>query len=187
MQSATVSQPMPSHAQFMQPLGAEAAKAKKEPTKPPPPFSPQPWLDELNQQLKDPEATMIKFQGGTGGLNKKAFIEEMYIMTWNAPKEALFEMPTGGTAMMNSGQNMIYQARKEHCLALGTRLRKMKIKQYRIFRRFPTGEIQFLHPADGVFPETVNAGRVGANQKDGGIVSQGRGVVTADIGGSPTR
>ena len=32
---------------------------------------------------------------------------------------------------------------------------------YKIYRIFPSGEVQYLHPKDGVFPEKVNAGRVG--------------------------
>ena len=31
-------------------------------------------------------------------------------------------------------------------------------------RVFPDGKVQYLHPADGVYPEKVNAGRVGVNQ-----------------------
>jgi photosystem I subunit II len=54
----------------------------------------------------------------------------------------------------------LYLARKEHCLALGTQLKtKFKITDYKVYRVFPNGEVQFLHPADGVFPEKVNAGR----------------------------
>lgn len=145
------------------------AKAKKKPTEVPPVFSAKPWLDELEEQLKSPEKTMIKFGGGTGGLLKKASVEEVYIMTWESPKEQMFEMPMGGVAMMSAGQNMVFLARKEHCLALGTRLRsKMKIN-YRIFRRFPNGEVEFLHPNDGVYPEKVNFHRVGVNSASGNI------------------
>ena len=63
---------------------------------------------------------------------------------------------------MNEGENLLYLARKEQCLALGTRLRtkfKPKIDDYKIYRIYPSGEIEYLHPADGVFPEKVNAGR----------------------------
>ena len=35
-----------------------------------------------------------------------------------------------------------------------------------IYRVFPNGEVQFLHPADGVFPEKVNSGRVGVNNRN---------------------
>jgi len=165
----------PTRAQpFLQRVRAEAAaKAKAKPKPTAPPFSASAWVSELQDQLKNPEAIMIKFGGGTGGLLSKAFTEEMYIMTWNNPgKEAVFEMPTGGAATMNAGQNMIYLARKEHGIALGTALRsKFKVKDYRIFRSVPSGEIQLLHPADGVFPEKANPGRVGANQIPGAIGS----------------
>ena len=104
------------------------------------------------------------FGGSTGGLLRKAQVEEFYVITWEAPKEQIFEMPTGGAAIMRSGPNLLKLARKEQCLALGTQLRtKFKIN-YQFYRVFPSGEVQYLHPKDGVYPEKVNAGRVGANQ-----------------------
>jgi len=102
------------------------------------------------------------FGGSTGGLLTKAQVEEKYAITWTSPKKQVFEMPTGGAAMMNEGDNLLYLARKEQCLALGTQLRtkfKPKIEDYKIYRIYPSGETQFLHPADGVFPEKVNEGR----------------------------
>ncbi len=105
---------------------------------------------------------MPKFGGSTGGLLTKAEVEEKYAITWTSPKEQVFEMPTAGAAIMNEGENLLYLARKEHCLALGAQLRtkfKPRIQDYKIYRIFPSGEIQYLHPADGVFPEKVNEGR----------------------------
>jgi photosystem I subunit 2 len=99
------------------------------------------------------------FGGSTGGLLTKALVEEKYAITWTSPKQQVFEMPTGGAATMNSGENLLYLARKEQCLALGAQLRKFKITDYKIYRVFPNGDVQYLHPADGVFPEKVNAGR----------------------------
>ena len=103
-----------------------------------------------------------KFGGSTGGLLSKADREEKYAITWTSSTEQVFEMPTGGAAVMNEGENLLYLARKEQALDLGTQLRtkfKPKIEDYKIYRVFPSGEIQYLHPADGVFPEKVNAGR----------------------------
>jgi photosystem I subunit II len=100
------------------------------------------------------------FPGSTGGLLTKALVEEKYAITWTGKKAQVFEMPMGGAATMNEGENLLYLARKEHCLALGTQLKtKFKITDYKVYRVFPNGEVQFLHPADGVFPEKVNAGR----------------------------
>lgn len=101
------------------------------------------------------------FGGGTGGLLTKALVEEKYAITWTSPKQQVFELPTGGAATMNQGDNLLYLARKEYCIALGgQQLRtKFKITNYKIYRVFPNGEIQYLHPADGVFPEKVNPGR----------------------------
>lgn len=100
------------------------------------------------------------FGGSTGGWLGAAESEEKYAITWSTEKEQIFEMPIGGSAIMLKGRNLVYLARKEQCLCLGTQLRKFKILDYKIYRLFPTGEIQYLHPKDGVFPEKVNAGRL---------------------------
>ena len=47
----------------------------------------------------------------------------------------------------------------------GTQLRTFKINDYKIYRIFPSGEVQYLHPKDGVFPEKVNPGRVAVNTR----------------------
>ncbi|MBD2342741.1 photosystem I reaction center subunit II PsaD [Anabaena subtropica] len=99
------------------------------------------------------------FAGSTGGLLTKAVEEEKYAITWTSPKAQVFELPTGGAATMNQGENLLYIARKEYGIALGGQLRKFKITDYKIYRILPNGETTFIHPADGVFPEKVNAGR----------------------------
>lgn len=112
---------------------------------------------------------MPKFGGSTGGLLTAAVTEEKYAITWTSKKEQVFEMPTGGAAIMNEGENLLYLARKEQCLALGAQLRtkfKPRIQDYKIYRVFPSGETQYLHPADGVFPEKVNEGRDYNGKKD---------------------
>jgi len=106
------------------------------------------------------------FGGSTGGWLRAAEVEEKYAITWTSTKEQIFEMPTGGSAIMRSGENLLYLARKEQCLALGTQLRTFKIQDYKIYRIFPSGEVQYLHPKDGVFPEKVNEGRIRANGRD---------------------
>ena len=107
--------------------------------------------------------------GSTGGLLNSAETEEKYAITWTSKKSQAFELPTGGAAMMNEGQNIMYFARKEQCLALGTQLRtfKPRMEDYKIYRIFPGGDTEFLHPKDGVFPEKVNEGRekVGHNPR----------------------
>ena len=109
------------------------------------------------------------FGGSTGGLLSAAEREEKYAITWTSSKEQVFEMPTGGAAIMNEGENLLYLARKEQCLALGTQLRskfRPKIQDYKIYRIYAGGETQYLHPADGVFPEKVNEGREFNGKKD---------------------
>ncbi|ABO99643.1 psaD, PSI-D, subunit II, photosystem I protein [Ostreococcus lucimarinus CCE9901] len=131
---------------------AEGAKAA--------PAAPKAWTaPKLNPNTPSPI-----FGGSTGGLLRKAQVEEFYVLTWEAKKEAIFEMPTGGAAIMRKGPNLLKLARKEQCLALLNNFRaKMKLDGC-IYRVFPSGEVQYLHPKDGVYPEKVNKGRVGANQ-----------------------
>jgi photosystem I subunit 2 len=114
-----------------------------------------------------------EFGGSTGGWLQAAETEEKYILTWTnsnsnpAPEANIFEMPTGGAAIMKKGPNLVYFARKEQCLALGKQLKSsFKINDYRIFRLLPNGEIQFLHPKDGVFPEKVNEGRTAVGKRE---------------------
>ena len=114
-----------------------------------------------------------EFGGSTGGWLQAAEKEEKYVMTWtnnrkkSAQEDNIFEMPTGGAAIMKQGPNLVYFARKEQCLALGKQLRtNFKINDYRVFRLLPSGEIQFIHPKDGVFPEKVNEGRVAVGKRE---------------------
>nr|YP_009293607.1 photosystem I subunit II [Rhodymenia pseudopalmata]AOM64289.1 photosystem I subunit II [Rhodymenia pseudopalmata] len=102
------------------------------------------------------------FGGSTGGWLRAAEIEEKHAITWTSKEETVFEMPTGGAAIMREGNNLLYLAKKEQCLALSAQLKsKFKIKDFKIYRVFPNGEVQYLHPKDGVFPEKVNPGREG--------------------------
>lgn len=102
------------------------------------------------------------FGGSTGGWLRAAEIEEKYAITWQSKQSQIFEMPTGGAAIMAENDNLLYLAKKEQCLALGTQLRSsFKITNFKIYRIFPNGEVQYLHPKDGVFPEKVNPGREG--------------------------
>lgn len=102
------------------------------------------------------------FGGSTGGWLRSAEIEEKYAITWNSKTKNIFEMPTGGAAIMAKDDNLLYLAKKEQCLALGTQLKnKFKITNFKIYRIFPNGEVQYLHPKDGVFPEKCNEGRIG--------------------------
>lgn len=112
----------------------------------------------------NPDTPSPIFGGSTGGLLRKAQLEEFYVITWEAKKEQIFEMPTGGAAIMRQGPNLLKFSKKEQCLALTTQLRtKFKLTPS-FYRVFPDGKVQYLHPADGVYPEKVNAGRVGVNQ-----------------------
>jgi photosystem I subunit 2 len=125
---------------------------------------------EINEQTK---LYYPEFGGSTGGWLASAKYEEKYVLTWTndrkklSPEDNIFELPTGGAAIMRQGANLVYFARKEQALALGKDLRStFKINDYRIFRILPSGEIQFLHPKDGVFPEKVNEGRIAVGKRE---------------------
>ena len=107
--------------------------------------------------------TLPKHIGSTGGLLNSAETEEKYAITWTSKKSDVFELPTGGAAVMHEGDNLMYFARKEQCFALNTQLRgfKPRMEDYKIYRIFPGGDTEYLHPKDGVFPEKLNEGRVG--------------------------
>jgi photosystem I subunit II len=86
----------------------------------------------------DPNTPSPIFGGSTGGLLRKAQTEEFYVITWESKKEQIFEMPTGGAAIMRQGPNLLKLARKEQCLALLTSLRKSKMDG-QIYRVLPSG------------------------------------------------
>jgi photosystem I subunit 2 len=104
------------------------------------------------------------FKGSTGGLLRKAQVEEFYVITWDAKKEQIFEAPSGSAAIMRQGPNLLKLARKEQCLALTSQLRTKFKTDACFYRVFPDGEVQYIHPADGTYPEKVKKGRKGVNQ-----------------------
>lgn len=113
-----------------------------------------------------------EFGGSTGGWLQAAEIEEKYLIAWinnssDMSETRVFEMPTGGAAIMKQGSNLAYFARKEQCLALAKQLRtSFKITEYKIFRLFANKELQFIHPKDGNFPEKVNEGRIAVGKRE---------------------
>jgi len=111
------------------------------------------------QPTLDPNTPSPIFGGSTGGLLRKAQLEEFCVITWVSKKEQIFEMPTGGAAIMREGPNLLKFSRKEQCLALETQLRTKYKYEPAIYRVYPSGEVQYLHPKDGIYPEKVNAGR----------------------------
>ena len=52
------------------------------------------------------------FGGSTGGWLRAAEVEEKYAITWTSKKEQIFEMPTGGAAIMRNGENLIVLSTK---------------------------------------------------------------------------
>eukprot|EP00930_Biecheleria_cincta_P013245 TRINITY_DN1190_c0_g1_i8.p1 TRINITY_DN1190_c0_g1~~TRINITY_DN1190_c0_g1_i8.p1 ORF type:complete len:262 (-),score=57.50 TRINITY_DN1190_c0_g1_i8:214-999(-) len=118
-------------------------------------FIPRP--EDLTDSPKFP-----MFGGSTEGYFSKS-TRERHAVTWTSKTAQEFEMPTGGPAIMNQGENLVYLRKKEQCITLGKQLRKMKIDNYKIYRLRKDGTVIFMHPADGVFPEKVNKGRTQVN------------------------
>jgi len=110
--------------------------------------------------LDDPRFPM--YLGSTTGYMSSS-TKERHAITWTSPEQKWFEMPIGGWAIMNKGENLCYFRRKEQCICLGKALRGMKINDYKVYRLKADGEVMFMHPADGVFPDKVNKGRVQVN------------------------
>ena len=102
------------------------------------------------------------FGGSTGGWLRAAEVEEKYAITWTSKTSEVFELPTGGAAVMHEGDNLMYFARKEQCFALNTQLRgfKPRIETSKIYRIYPGGDRELLFPKDGVFSEKPNEGRL---------------------------
>jgi len=86
---------------------AEKAVEKKEEA----PWSPP----KLNPNTPSPI-----FGGSTGGLLRKAQVEEFYVLTWEAPKEMIFEMPVRVRA---SRRRVFLRARRRR-VARGRRRRR---------------------------------------------------------------
>ena len=109
------------------------------------------------------------FGGSTGGLLSSAYLEEKYAITWSSGTEQVFEMPTGGAAIMNVGANLLHLATKEQCIALGKQLQtkfEPIIESYKVYRVFPDGNAQLLYPIDGVASEVAKEGRSYAGKVD---------------------
>merc|ERR1719204_2828240 len=111
--------------------------------------------------LESPKFPM--FLSSTSGYMSKA-TRERHAITWTAKEEETFELPTTGWAIMNKGENLCYFRKKEQCIALSKQLRQKKINDCKIYRIARDGTVTFMHPADGVFPEKVNKGRVQVNE-----------------------
>ena len=78
------------------------------------------FLLENNSKFRMTETLVGQFPkhiGSTGGLLNSAETEEKYAIVWKSSKEQAFELPTGGAAIMHEGDNLMYFARKEQCLA----------------------------------------------------------------------
>merc|ERR1712224_631321 len=105
------------------------------------------------------------FGGRTGGLQRKAQIEEFYLLTWTTKSELLFELSSFGVVKMLKGKNLLKLSRKEQCLTLSIKLRNIYKLNVYFYRILPNGEIQYLHPFDGIYPENVKNKRLGSNQK----------------------
>merc|ERR1712072_1093196 len=71
---------------------------------------------------------------------------------------------------MNKGENLVYVRRKEQAIALTKQLRQAKIDNCKVYRVKKNGEVIFMHPVDGVFPEKVNKGRVQVNGRPFGTL-----------------
>merc|ERR1712176_80262 len=96
--------------------------------------------------------------GSTDGYFSRA-TKVRHAITWVAKDEKAFEMPTGGGALMNKGDNLLYVKKKEQAIMLCKSLRKIKITDIKIYRIMADGTVIFMHPLDGLWPENQTSGR----------------------------
>ena len=86
-------------------------------------------FQNTTERMKSSNLYFPEFGGSTGGWLEAAEKEEKYVMTWtnnnkkSTVEDNIFEMPTGGAAIMKLGPNLVYMARKEQSLALGKQIR----------------------------------------------------------------
>lgn len=106
-----------------------------------------PWWVQRNDHEGDLIGRVPQFVQSTGGMLRSAELEEKYGITWVSQEERGFELPTGGAALMHEGQNVMYFARKEQCLALSRHLKKLKpgVKEYDIYRIYPGQDPLLIH------------------------------------------
>jgi photosystem I subunit 2 len=65
---------------------------------------------------------------------------------------------------MRNGENLLYLARKEQCLALGTQLRTFKISNYKIYL---SQVVKFnIYIRKMVYSRKVNPGRTAVNSRN---------------------
>ena len=108
------------------------------------------WVKRTADQEGPLLGQIPRFIQSTGGMPPLAFVEERYGITWTSQEERGFELPTGGAALMHEGQNVMYFARKEQCLALSRHLKKLKpgVKKYDIYRIIEGEEPKLVHTSD---------------------------------------
>ena len=124
------------------------------------------WVKRTADQEGPLPGHTPRFVQSTGGMPPLAFIEDRYGITWvnKADEERCFELPTGGAALMHSGANVMYFARKEQCLALSRQLKKMKpaIKDFKVYRIVEGEEPALVHSSDNK-PEKLDKSRSQVN------------------------
>ena len=59
--------------------------------------------------------TLPKHIGSTGGLLNSAETEEKYAITWTSKTSQVFELPTGGAAVMHEGDNLMCLINVDAC------------------------------------------------------------------------
>ena len=122
------------------------------------------WVRRENDQKGPLLGQVPKFIQSTGGMPPLAFVEERYGITWNSKSERGFELPTGGAGLMNEGDNVMYFARKEQCLALSRQFKNMKpaIKDFKVYRLIEGEEPLLVHSSDNK-PEKLEKTRLQVN------------------------
>ena len=122
------------------------------------------WVQRENDQKGPLSGQVPKHIQSTGGMPPLAFVDERWGVTWTSKEEMPFELPTGGAGVMHEGDNVLYFARKEQCLALTRSLKKLKpgIKVYDVYHVVEGQEPILVHSSTNK-PEKMGKDRKQVN------------------------
>ena len=121
---------------------------------------------KVNMMVKLKDERFPIFEGSTGGWLRAAKKEARYAIKWSSKKEQIFELPTGGAAIMRGGDNVMYFSPQG--AMPGARHAAADVQDHGLphLPDLRDGRGQFLHAKDGVFPEKSNEGRISVGKQE---------------------
>ncbi|CAL9075180.1 unnamed protein product, partial [Musa acuminata var. zebrina] len=88
---------------------------------------------------------------------------EFYVITWDSPRSKCSRCPPA--ALPSCGRAQPAEAGAQGTVPGARHPAAVQVQdQVPVLPGVPNGEVQYLHPKDGVYPEKVNPGRQGVGQ-----------------------